>query len=464
MMKPYENYREANICWVKEIPRHWVSDRIIHLFIENKEANFDLSETNALQFKFGELIPKKKFKLDDELKKTLSKYTKVKPKDIIINGLNLNYDFLTNRIGLVKQKGIITSAYIAIRPRQQINVEYFALLLKNLDARKIFNGMGSGIRLTLDFSELKKMELPIPPKAEQDQIVHFLDWKLSKINKLIKAKKKQIDLLNEQKQAIINKAVTRGLDNNVSLKDSGVFWLGLIPENWTVNRLKRFCKVNASIAHLTSNYCDDDLLVFLAMESVSAQGEIDCSVMRKYKDIKNGYSSFEKNDVVVAKITPCFENGKGACLDLLPTQIGFGTTEFITLRVNESMLPKYLYYITQISWFRLMGADVMTGSAGQKRVPSNFIANFCIGVPNISEQQGIIEYIEESKAEIANMVSKIQRQIDLLSEYKTSLISTVVTGQVDVRNIVVPDFDHDEEPTEEIFVEDLEETEETEVE
>ena len=110
----------------------------------------------------------------------------------MINGLNLNYDFVTQRVGLVQERGIITSAYLSLRPRRDINTRYYAYLLKAVDAQKLFHGLGTGIRLTLSFKEIKNLQLPVPPNSEQDQIVKFLDWKMSSINRHVSTKRKQI--------------------------------------------------------------------------------------------------------------------------------------------------------------------------------------------------------------------------------------------------------------------------------
>jgi type I restriction enzyme S subunit len=277
-----------------------------------------------------------------------------------------------------------------------------------------------------------------------------LDWQVSRIGKLISAKKKQIALLKEQKQAIINKAVTKGLDENVPMKNSGIEWLGQVPEHWEVGKLKKCCIVNASISSKIKEMAKEEKMVFLPMENISVNGKIDCSQKRRYEEVKNGFSSFAKNDVVVAKITPCFENGKGACLDKLETEVGFGTTELITLRANENIFPFYLYLITKISWFRFMGADTMTGSAGQKRVSSDFIANFTLAIPPIDEQQAIVAYLDKVTAKIDLAINNAQRAIALSTEYRTRLISDIVTGKIDVRDVQVPEFEAVEETVDDV--------------
>ena len=253
--------------------------------------------------------------------------------------------------------------------------------------------------------------------------------------------------MQEQKQAIINQAVTKGLDPHAEMKDSGIDWLGRIPKHWTVNRLKRFCKINPSISHLLNMIADNSEVTFLPMENISVDGKIDDCIKQKLSTVKNGFTSFAKNDVVIAKITPCFENGKGACLDKLSTPIGFGTTELIVLRSNEGKIsPRFLYYITMLAVFRKKGAEVMTGSAGQKRVPTNFVAEFSIGIPNIKEQQNIVIFLDQKCVEINSAIKRIKTKIDLILEYRNTIISAAATGQIDLRKVIVESVASDDFP------------------
>ena len=225
----------------------WNWGRFSSLFIENTTKNFLFEEKNALQFFFGSIIPKRKYELTEDLIETYKKYTIVSPGDIILNGLNLNYDFVSQRIALVKEPGIITSAYTALRLRnkKQLRERYYNYLFKAMDAQKIFHGMGNGIRLTLSFKDLKNYILPVPPRPEQDQIVRFLDWKVSSINKLINIKRKEIIELKSLKRSVVNHVVTHGLNSDVVMKNSGVGWLGKIPAHWEVLALKRMCSMKS---------------------------------------------------------------------------------------------------------------------------------------------------------------------------------------------------------------------------
>lgn len=434
-MKTYESYKKTNTPWVQEIPIFWSFERIGSLFSERKTKVSD-KDYEALSVTKKGILPQlaTAAKSDDG-----DNRKKVVAGDFVINSRSDR----KGSSGISSLTGSVSLINIVLEPRKANNSQFMHYLLKSNPFIEEYYRNGRGIVAdlwTTRYSEMKTIMLPVPPREEQDQISHYLDWQLPKINKLLKTKKKLIALINEQKQAIINKAITRGIDDTVAMKDSGVKWIGKIPQDWQVNRLKRYCKVNASISHLIGKYQENDMLVFLPMEKVSTNGIINCSEKRPFSLVKSGYSSFAINDIIVAKITPCFENGKGACLDKLVTEIGYGTTEFITLRAYETILPKYLYYITKISWFRLLGADVMTGSAGQKRIPSDFISNFTIGIPSTYQQQIIVNYIEETLSRLDVIITKLSTEINLITEYKSSLISSVVTGKIDVRNIVIPEF------------------------
>jgi Restriction endonuclease S subunits len=207
-LNPNAPMKDSGIAWIGEIPEHWECKRIGSTYIENKHINSDLGCNEAYKFNYGSLVRKDEDVKLEEVADVYSKYTVISKNDIIINGLNLNYDFVTQRVAIVEQKGIITSAYVAITPRDEVNSEYFSYLFKSMDAKKLFNGMGTGIRLTLGFGELKKQQIPIPPKDEQDLIVKNIKAKTSKIEEYIAALKSEIAQMQEYKQRLISDVVT----------------------------------------------------------------------------------------------------------------------------------------------------------------------------------------------------------------------------------------------------------------
>lgn len=209
---PNVKMKPSGINWIGEIPEHWEVKRLGSHFIENRHINSELTETEAYKFNYGSLIRKD---IDVNLKEVediYRKYTLLNKNDIVINGLNLNYDFVSQRVAKAETKGIITSAYLVLTPRKGVDVNYFCYLFKAMDSQKLFHGMGSGIRLTLSFEDLKSQLLPIPPLSEQRAIVDYLQDKTSKIDKLITEKTRELEYMKELRQRIISDAVTGKID------------------------------------------------------------------------------------------------------------------------------------------------------------------------------------------------------------------------------------------------------------
>ncbi|MCI6336806.1 MAG: restriction endonuclease subunit S [Prevotella sp.] len=207
-LDPNAKMKDSGVEWIGEIPEDWELKRFRFIFSENKNKNSKLLEKNQLQFKYGEIVSKDRQDISDDIKKILSNYSVVQEGDIMINGLNLNYDFVSQRVAIVREKGVITSAYISLRAKNGINSKFYNYFMKAMDSRKMFHGMGSGIRLTLAYDNIKNLFFPYPKFAEQTAIANFLDSETSKIDTSISQCNKMISLLQERKQIIINDVVT----------------------------------------------------------------------------------------------------------------------------------------------------------------------------------------------------------------------------------------------------------------
>lgn len=212
-------------------------------------------------------------------------------------------------------------------------------------------------------------------------------------------------------------------------KDSGVEWIGEIPQNWEMRRLKYNCSVNPPGKKSLSD--PKAKVNFLPMEKVSEEGDYDLESKTEYENVSSGYTYFEDSDVLLAKITPCFENGKGALVENLKYGFGFGTTEFHILRYGTEIHPKYLYFLTKSHLFRVIGEAFMEGAAGQKRVSTDFVKNFPMPTPSMAEQKLIVNYLEKKTSEIDLTIEKDTRLIELLKEKRTALINHVVTKGLD---------------------------------
>lgn len=207
-LNPNAPLKPSGNDWIGDIPLHWGYERVEKHFHGNTISNKNFEYTRAFKFFMGTIVPKEENLEEEEYREVYEKYTIVEKDDIMINGLNLNYDLKSMRVGIVPYKGIITSAYVVLRPFEGVNAQFFNYLFKAFDYRKLFHGMGKGVRLTLSFNELRTFEIPVPPEEEQKEIVAYLDEKCGKIDAIIEKIDPQIERLKELKRSLINEVVT----------------------------------------------------------------------------------------------------------------------------------------------------------------------------------------------------------------------------------------------------------------
>ncbi len=207
-LNPNNPMKPSGNVWIGDIPKHWNYERVERYFHSNTEINKDFEFTRAFKFYMGTIVPKNEELEDEDYHEVYIRYTKVKANDIMINGLNLNYDLKSMRVGIVPYDGIITSAYVVLRPFDGVNAKYFNYLFKALDYRKFFHGMGKGVRLTLSFNELRTFEIPVPPISDQREIVAYLDEKCGKVDAIVEKIEAKIERLKELKRSLINEVVT----------------------------------------------------------------------------------------------------------------------------------------------------------------------------------------------------------------------------------------------------------------
>lgn len=207
-LDPNAPLKDSGIKWIGNIPQHWEVKRLAMQFSENKTKNSDYEYQRACKFNYGRIVPKNEVGDVSELKETYIAYTKVKLNDIVINNLNLNYDFVSQRVAIVENDGIITSAYLTITPRKDVFASFYKWFFKAMDSKKLFHGMGTGIRLTLSYNELKKQQILVPPIEEQQAIVDYINTKTAKIDQMKDGIKSEIEKLKEYKQRLISDVVT----------------------------------------------------------------------------------------------------------------------------------------------------------------------------------------------------------------------------------------------------------------
>ena len=296
-MQRYESYKPSGAKWIGDVPAHWDIRPGFTCFDENKDRNKKLTEKTVLSLSYGRIVVKSEEKMTGLVPESFDTYQLIKPGDIVIRTTDLQNDKTSLRVGLAKDKGMITSAYLGLRCKPDIHPEYIFRLLESYDALKVFYGMGSGLRQNIDFWDFKRLPVPLPPRVEQDRIVTFLNQKASEIDSAIFKKERLIELLHEQKAILINKAVTEGLDPTAPLMDSGLEWLGKIPAHWKLEKVKSLFRLVIDPAPSNNDY-----------ELLSIYTDIG---VRPRKDLKqkgnrasttDGYWKVQKGDFIVNKL------------------------------------------------------------------------------------------------------------------------------------------------------------------
>jgi type I restriction enzyme S subunit len=436
MLKAYEEYKETDAFGIKVLPKHWDVKRGFSYFYENTEKNIGKQETLLLQFRYGTIVPKKIQDVEKETTDKYEKYTLVNNGDIAINGLNLNYDFVSQRVASVNTTGILTSAYLIFTPRRMDEQKYLVYLLKGLDNVKLFHGLGTGLRQTLNSDEVLKLQLPVPPKNEQDKIVQYLDWKTSEMNHFIHEKKKQIKNLKELKLSLINSAVTKGIDG-AKLKCSGHPWIGEIPEHWEMEYSKHFFFLRKEKAHPND-------------EQLTASQQYGIISQRRFMEIEN-----KRVTVVMTGDDILKHVSKG---DFVISMRSFqGGIEYSTVdgKISSAyvmLIPNHIYVNDEYyKWLLKSPAYIkaLQGTSdlvrdGQALRYSNFAKVYLPNVP-LDEQQRIADYLNQRMPIIDKAIKELVNEIQFVQELKTKTIADVVTGQVDVRDVVIPEYEADTE-------------------
>lgn len=366
----------------------------------------DVPWVTTAEVKFG-VITETEQKITQEGLKNSS--AKLFPKDTILLAM---YGQGKTR-GQVAKLGIEAStnqACAAIQLKQGFDVDYYFQYLKSqyLNIRDLAN---SGGQQNLSSGIVKSIHVPIPPLNEQRKIAKILStW-----DKAISATERLIDNSKQQKKALMQQLIT---GKKRLLDDSGKRLEG----EWTQVHLEEACFVNPKKPAKP----DDGLASFVPMDAVSEDTKLIKYEVKLYDEVSKGFTSFVNQDCLVAKITPCFENGKGAYVDNLHNGIGFGSTEFHVLRAREGNCTKFIYYITQTREFRVRGEMNMQGSAGQKRVTTDYLKLFKVNIPpTLIEQQKVASVLSNADQEI----ELLEKQLTDLKQEKKALMQQLLTGK-----------------------------------
>lgn len=443
----YPEYKHSGIDWLGAIPKHWkvrqlkFISRVQSSSVDKKSKD---DEDEVLLCNYVDVY-KNEF-IDDSIEfmkatapqRHIEQFTLNQGDIIITKDSEDRFDIAVPAKVNKDFENVLCGYHLAlIRPDNgQISSGFLFRWFQSDLVNDQFKVSANGItRYGLSVSSIKDSIVAVPSLPEQKAIASFLDHQTTRIDQLIEKKKRLLELLDKQRQAIITNAVTKGINPDAPMKDSGIDWLGEVPEHWELNRLKFYTQINpvkSEVKHLP----DDFEVTFTPMEAVKEFGGLDTKGVKTKGDVYAGYTYFKEGDVLTAKITPCFENAKATIASNLKNGIGFGTTELHVLRPFTNLNNRFLFFMIISEPFLKVGESEMLGAGGQKRVRQEFLENWVWAFPSIDEQRDIVSYIEEQLNKFDQLKTKIQTAINKLEEYRSSLITQAVTGKIDVRDTV----------------------------
>lgn len=419
-MEKYTAYKPSGIKWIGEIPEHWDVRYLFQVSHEHFISNKNLRHQNLLSLSYGKIVNKDINTTDGLLPATFDSYQIVEDGNIILRLTDLQNDHKSLRVGLVTQEGIITSAYVCLEAFDSILPKFLYYQLHSFDIKKVFYSMGGGLRQGLNYKELRKLNIILPPISEQLSIVAFLEKATANIDAYIKQTEQEINTLNELKQAEIAEVVTKGINPNAPMKDSGISWIGKIPEHWETNRNKVFLtEKKETVGGNANNF---------TLLSLTKIGIIP-------RDIESGKGKFPK-DFDTYKIV-----NKGDivfCLfdiDETPRTVGLSNLDGMITGAYDvfgisNINPKFFYYLFITIDDKKGLKPLYTGL--RKVVKINTFLTSRSPVPPIEEQQQIVDYIESKTSKIEEYIAALKSEIAQMQEYKQRLISDVVTGKMKV--------------------------------
>ena len=430
--------KDSGIEWIGDIPEGWEVVPVRSCFDEVRTKNTDGQEQNALQFKSGNIISKANFNAntDDYVADTITNYTVVLPDTVMINGLNLNYDFKSLRVALVKEKGVITSAYLAIFPdRKKISPQYATYLFKGYETKMAFHNMGAGIRKTLGYKEFKNQPLLLPSKEEQNKISAYLDSKCSHIDIMLSKIRSSIEEYKKLKQAVITQAVTKGVRGEREMKPTDFTRWSEIPFDWNLKRVKScIASISSGLSAVTDDANSEESGKFVLRTSAVSSGFfVPTEVKPVLKSAVNRLiCPVEPDTLIVSRMNTA--SMVGACAYVANNHPNtFLPDKLWKIKFLPSYHTKYMWYalnsVPAKSWF----SELATGaSSSMQNISINDFTSNYLPIPAFSEQKEIANYLDAKCAEIDGLIAKKEQLVKELESYKKSLIYEVVTGKREV--------------------------------
>jgi len=431
--KQYPSYKDSGVEWLGELPSEWnivrnkQAFRFIKSLVGKKSKEYTLLSLTLQGIKVRDIESGKgKFPAEFDT------YQVVEDKDIIFCLFDI--DETPRTVGLSGHNGMITGAYNVARCNTKTVPEYMYYYYLSIDEYKGLKPFYTGLRKVVRTETFMNIQLGLPPLQEQQQIANFLDTATAKIDTLIAKQERLIELLKEKRQAVISHAVTKGIDPDVKMKDSGVEWLGEIPEHWSVWKFLHFAPIITCGLASTPTYVDEGI-PFLSAQNIQ-NGQLS---LHKYNYIPEDLHlqltknrKPEKGDLLVTRVGASI--GAACVLDIdMEFSIYVSLSQ---IRLNQSIaISTYIKYFLGSNYCSMLNTLGTEQGGGVGNLNVKNVERYKVPLPGLKEQQAITAYLDDKTSKIDSLVSKATKSIELLKEKRTALISAAVTGKIDVRDV-----------------------------
>lgn len=449
MNNRYDNYVLASEKWMPELPSHWELTRLKRILQIRKEKNNPIVTDFILSLTASQgVVPidQKEGAGGNKPKDDLTKYNVARKNDLLVNCMNV----VAGSAGVSKWDGAISPVYYALFPREieKCNIWYYHYVFRLLTFQRSLLGLGKGIlmhesstgklntvRMRISMDYLNNVNLPIPPIEEQNSIVAYLNWQTSNINALIAAKKREIKLLKEYKQSSISHFITHGL-NDEEMRKTDIYWLKEVPQTWKETKLRYLL-----IKHKRDVPDNAELLICSNSGEVKKRGDSKLGLVASSDDI---YQGVQSGDLLIHGMDTwhgaiAISEYDGMCTPVVHVCTCSQSKRFVA------------YYLKMMAYTKVFKAI----SNGVRQNTSDFrswtkVADLLIAFPDVEEQERITDHIDKIVTSVDVMIENYESQIETLHDLKNRVISDAVTGAIDVRNIVIPEYEYIEETDDDI--------------
>ena len=436
----YTEFKSSGIEWIGPVPDHWGIKPLFGVASTESLKNETGEKTNVLSLSYGNIIRRDVEKNFGLLPESFNTYQLVSSGDLILRLTDLQNDKRSLRVGQAKEEGIITSAYLKLTAKNiDLDERYFYRLLHSYDTTKVFYGMGGGLRQSMKFEEMRRLPMLVPTLDEQQKIAIFLDHETAKIDTLIEKQQQLIKLLKEKRQAVIGHAVTKGLNPNAPMRDSGVEWLGEVPEHWDVAKVSHRYEIRLGkmldVKKVTGNHLGSYL------RNTDVQWDrinTDDLPQMDFRPEEYQRYSVKNGDLIVCEGG---DIGRSAIWNLDETCFYQKALHRLRPHYHSKDHTRFMFYLM----FDAVHQERLSGGIEKATIahlPAETFRQYRFAYPPHVEQVTISNFLDKINTKFELVEATARKQIELFQERRTALISAAVTGKIDVRNWQAPEPSH----------------------